>query len=77
MRHRWRRQRDNERVVRVLVPPDMLEPGRAPYDASDDRSDDASDDTPSIAAGALAALEDAVQALREQLGQVTSRADRA
>jgi chromosome segregation ATPase len=67
MRHRWRRQRDNERVVRVLVPPDMLEPDRASYDASDDRSDDASDDTPSIAAGALAALEDAVQALRDQL----------
>jgi DNA repair exonuclease SbcCD ATPase subunit len=77
MRHRWRRQRDNERVIRVLVPPDMLEPDRASYDAPDDRSDDAPDDTPSIAAGALAALEDAVAVLREQFDVANSRAERA
>ena len=34
MRRHWRRHRDNERVVRVLVPHAMLEPDRTPYDAS-------------------------------------------
>ena len=77
MRRHWRRQRDNERVVRILVPPDMLEPDRAPHDASDDAPDDASDDTRSIIAGALAALEDAVAVLREQLAAANARADRA
>jgi hypothetical protein len=76
MRHRWRRQRDNERVVRVLVPPDMLEPDRAPHDASDDVSDDASQDT-ALAAGALAALETAVLALTERAQAAERRADRA
>jgi chromosome segregation ATPase len=76
MRHRWRRQRDNERVVRVLVPPAMLEPDHAPYDASDDVSGDASHDT-SLVAGALAVLEDAVAALREQLDAANATADRA
>ena len=76
MRHRWRRQRDNERVVRVLVPPAMLEPDHAPYDASDDVSGDASHDT-SLVAGALAVLEDAVAALREQLDAANATAERA
>jgi hypothetical protein len=81
MRHRWRRQRDNERVVRVLVPPGMLEPDRAPHDAPHDASDDTADDAPDDAtghrkllAGALAALEDAVAGLREQLANANRRA---
>ena len=76
MRHRWRRQRDNERVVRVLVPPDMLESDRAPYDASDDATGDELHDT-SVATGALAVLEDALGALREQLNAANARADHA
>jgi hypothetical protein len=76
MRHRWRRQRDNERVVRVLVPPDMLEPDRAPYDASDDASDDTSHDA-TLAAGALAALETAVLSLTERAQAADRRADSA
>ena len=75
MRRHWRRQRDNERVVRVLVPHAMLEPDQAPYDESDDQSDDASYDASSITAGALAALENAIAALREQLDAASFRAD--
>jgi hypothetical protein len=42
MRHRWRRQRDNQGGVRILVPSDMLASDRSSHDAPDDASSDTS-----------------------------------
>jgi hypothetical protein len=67
-RNHWRRQRGNDRTVRILVPMDSV---------SDDMSDDVSADTTGLLAGAIAALEDAVRGLRGQLTAANARAERA
>ena len=73
IRRHWRRQQGNDGTARVAVPvteavPRESKPG-----------DDTGDVTglPSLAAGALAALEDAVSGLREQLDVANARAERA
>jgi outer membrane murein-binding lipoprotein Lpp len=71
-RNHWRRQRGNDRTVRVLVPLDSLS-----GDTSPDESPDISPDTTELLAGALTALEDAVGALRSQLDAANARAERA
>ena len=83
-RHKWRRQEDNQGVTRVLVPPEWAEVELAlasdsPPDIRADGSPDITPDTgvSRIAAGPLAALEDAVAALREQLDATNARAERA
>src|ERR1700744_52422 len=43
LRNRWRRQRDNQRTVRILVPLDRLSADTSGV-MSADKSDDASDD---------------------------------
>jgi hypothetical protein len=58
-RKKWRRQRDNRRVVRVLVPPEWLTPRYQSTDLPMDRQDrdmDLSSDRTDFAA-ALAAVE--------------------
>ena len=55
LRNRWRRQRDNQRVVRILVPLDRLSDD-ASDDASADRSADVSPDMSRSAAAFEAAL---------------------
>ena len=72
LRNRWRRQRGNDRTVRILVPTNGLS-----GDMSDDVSGDVSADTGLLLSGALSALEDAVSALREQLDASNARAERA
>lgn len=86
-RHKWRRQAGNDGKARALVPPDMVQPEHViPPDAPDVASNTAGDVTGhnQLLAGAIAALEDAVQALREQLERSEAgrtderqRADRA
>jgi hypothetical protein len=56
LRNRWRRQRDNQRVVRILVPLDRL---------SDDMSGDASDGMSGDVSGISAAFETALAAICE------------
>jgi hypothetical protein len=72
-RHRWRRQTDNHGTVRVFVPSGADEPAdRHPTDV---RIIDPG--VSSLAAGALAALEVAVAALREQYAGVQQQMERA
>ena len=80
LRNRWRRQRGNDRTVRVLVPLDSLSGDISPDvspPASPDISPDTSPDTSELLTGALTALEDAVAALRDQLSTTNARAERA
>ena len=62
-RYKWRRQAGNDGRARVLVPRDALQPVRGT-------------DAGTTLAGALAALEDAVSGLREQLDVANARAER-
>jgi DNA repair exonuclease SbcCD ATPase subunit len=80
-RHGWRRQTDNQGRVLILVPEAALDRPSVRPPPSDD---DTASVRPSVgggmarlAAGALAALEDAVAALREQLDAANARAERA
>ena len=75
-RRHWRRQRGNDHITRALVPLDFLS-GDASPDTSGEASGDISPDTRGLLTGALAALEDAVAALREQLEQANRRAEAA
>jgi methyl-accepting chemotaxis protein len=75
-RNRWRRQRGNDRTVRVLVPLDSLSGDTSP-DVSAPTSPDASGDMSPDANRVLTALEDAVSALRDQLDTTNARAERA
>jgi hypothetical protein len=72
-RNHWRRQRGNDRTVRILVPMDSLL-GDMSDDLSPHVSDDVSADTRALLARGLAALEDAVAALRQQSEAAKARA---
>ena len=85
-RRRWRRQRDNRRIVRVLVPGDATEPQQASRDRSMDASNDASNDA-SVATSrddfrdvsldlsmVITRFEASLVLLREQLEQANLRA---
>jgi chromosome segregation ATPase len=76
-RHKWRRQAGNDGKARALVPPDMLRPERVKL--TDVTGNPAGNVTGNehIQAGAIAALEDAVAGLREQLDVANARAERA
>jgi hypothetical protein len=87
-RHRWRRQPGNDGTALVWVPHADLTPRQLPSRQTSRQTpdDDGDGNTPgtSVLAGALAALEDAVAALREQLeraeagrADASARADRA
>jgi hypothetical protein len=83
-RHKWRRQAGNDGKARALVPPDMVQPERViPPDVASNTAGDVTGHD-QLLAGAIAALEDAVQVLREQLERSEAgraderqRADRA
>jgi septal ring factor EnvC (AmiA/AmiB activator) len=82
-RKKWRRQRDNRRVVRVLVPPEWLSRRYQSMDLpmeQPDRDMDLSSDRTDFAT-ALAAVEVAhageVAALHGQIAGLTDRAERA
>jgi septal ring factor EnvC (AmiA/AmiB activator) len=82
-RKKWRRQRDNRRVVRVLVPPEWLSRRYQSMDLpmeQQDRDMDLSNDRTDFAA-ALAAVEAAhageVAALHGQIAGLTDKAERA
>ena len=84
-RYKWRRQAGNDGRARVLVPHDALQPVRgtdagtnAPIHITPTSAGSAAgNDAGTMLAGALAALEDAVAALREQLDGANARAERA
>ena len=83
-RYKWRRQAGNDGRARVLVPHDALEKVRGTDAGIDTGDGDAGIDAGSAAgtgttllSGSLAALEDAVAVLREQLDAVNARAERA
>ena len=73
-RHKWRRQTGNQGIVRTLVPAEALD--RPRDDPGTDLAHDPRSD-PSDEPRAIIALEAAITALREQLEQANSRADRA
>jgi hypothetical protein len=79
-RKHWRRQRDNRRVVRVLVPPEWLSPRYQSMDQSGDDDMDRSGDREGFAA-ALASVEAAhageVAALHGQITGLKALADGA
>ena len=80
-RHGWRRQTDNQGRVLILVPEAALDrPSVRPPPGDDDTASvrpSVDGGMARLAAGALAALEDAVAALREQLDAANARAERA
>ena len=84
-RYKWRRQAGNDGRARVLVPHDALQPARgtdagtnAPIHVTPTSAGSAAgNDAGTMLEGALAALEDAVAALREQLDVANARAERA
>jgi len=83
-RQKWRRQRDNRRVVRVLVPSDWLSPRYQSADQSMERPDcdmDQSSDRQKDFAAALAAVQAAhageVAALHGQVAGLKALADRS
>jgi phage shock protein A len=84
-RYKWRRQAGNDGRARVLVPHDALQPVRgtdagtnAPIHVTPTSAGSAAgNDAGTMLEGALAALEDAVAALREQLDVANARAERA
>jgi hypothetical protein len=79
-RKHWRRQRDNRRVVRVLVPPEWLSPRYQSMDQSSDDDMDRSSDRDGFGA-ALATVEAAhageVAALHGQIAGLKTLADSA
>jgi chromosome segregation ATPase len=68
-RLKWRRQKDNQQIVRVYVPLSRTEPDR--------RHRDMPADNPQDISRAISVMEAAIGALREQLEQANGRADRA
>lgn len=78
-RQKWRRQRDNRRVVRVLVPTEWLSPRYQSVDQPMDQSRDQTDFTAAFAAvqaahaGEVAALHGQVTGLRERVDDLTGR----
>jgi chromosome segregation ATPase len=83
-RNHWRRRRNNRGEALVMVPEDALPAdtagghgGEVPGDNAGGLPGDKEDVPLDIAAGALAALEGAVEALREQLDVANTRAERA
>ena len=74
LRRKWRRQKDNQGTVRILVPPEWADSSREPSpDPSRDPSLDTSADTPQT----INALEREAAALRETVNRERGRADRA
>ena len=73
-RHGWRRQRDNQGTVRILVPPGAER-------RSDHRVPDSPADSPPVGpsdkVSLVRALQDTVALLREQLAKAEARADQA
>jgi hypothetical protein len=84
-RQRWRRQKDNHGVVRVLVPSEHLRPERrardmsadTPAGMSTDASVVASADVSADISAAIKSLEGALTTLREQLTVSNARAEQA
>jgi hypothetical protein len=80
-RHKWRRQTDNQGRVMILVPEAALDRPSVRPPPSDEEGKavrpSVDTDMSRLAAGALAALEDAVAGLREQLDTANARAERA
>jgi hypothetical protein len=79
-RHGWRRQTDNQGRVLILVPETALDRRAVRPSPSNDAMTDrptVDADVSHIAEGALAALEDAVSGLRDQLEVANARAERA
>ena len=83
-RNHWRRRRNNRGEALVMVPEDALPAdtagrhgGEMPGDNAGGLPGDKEDVPPDIAGGALAALEGAVETLREQLDVANTRAERA
>ena len=75
LRRHWRRQRGNDGQVRVAVPVTAAVPHETPPgDGTGDAASDITGDSLLLARG-LAALEDAVQVLREQLADAQQRAN--
>ena len=76
-KQRWRRQPGNDGRVRVLVP-EGWESREVPEGPTDHPTSDPTGDprVSDIIPAALAALEDAVAALREQLDEANARAER-
>jgi chromosome segregation ATPase len=73
LRNRWRRQRDNQRVVRILVPLDRLSD-----DTSDHASADTSADVSSDVSGAIGAFEAALEAIKSaHAGEISALRERA
>jgi hypothetical protein len=73
LRNRWRRQRDNQRVVRILVPLDRLS-----EDTSDHASADTSADVSSDVSGAIGAFEAALEAIKSaHAGEISALRERA
>ena len=83
-RYKWRRQAGNDGRARVLVPHDALQPVRgtdagssAPMRvAPTSTGSGGGTDAATMLAGAMAALEDAVSGLREQLDAANARVER-
>jgi len=76
LRNRWRRQRDNQRVVRILVPLDRLSDDMS-GDASADKPDDMSPDASGPAAAYEAALEAVQSANAGETAALRERAEAA
>ena len=80
-RHGWRRQTDNQGRVLILVPEVALDrPSVRPPPGDDDTASvrpSVGGGMARLAAGALAALEDAIARLHEQLDVANARAERA
>jgi hypothetical protein len=68
LRRRWRRQKDNQGTVRVLVPAEWADPSH------DKAQDDATDSAPDVAQ-AIGALEHAVAAAAEREKQLRAERD--
>jgi chromosome segregation ATPase len=69
LRNHWRRQRGNDRTVRILVPIDSLS-----GDISGDASEDTSGDARQLLTGALAALETALMEANDRATEADQRA---
>ena len=68
LRRKWRRQKDNQGVLRILVPGDWADP-------SGDKSPDDTMDSPPDISQAISALEQAVAAASEREKQVRAERD--
>jgi hypothetical protein len=76
-RHRWRRQKDNRGVLRILVPAEWAVSRDKGTDEAADKGTDTGTDEGTDIARAISALQEAVATLREQLANANERADHA